>query len=218
MSSSVLILFWVSKKISGSGTLSHFEGRAGFSWTPAFKAGMSSAFPPRSPRLCSVSDECRFQTCGCVDSHQGLGGPGTEEWASGLSWWPGYHWSFLGWGVARGGIFVQLLTIGARLLGTCCPWVSMGEAVTERRSGTIPQWVWRPGWGGQVGPTSSRCRRCPWAGSGQMAGGRTVSLAPPFWGPWGQRGWWCAYRGDCSQSGGLGPAVTLALRPLLCRP
>ncbi|XP_057385241.1 platelet-derived growth factor subunit A isoform X5 [Balaenoptera acutorostrata] len=39
MSSSVLILFWVSKKISGSGTLSHFEGRAGFSWTPAFKAG-----------------------------------------------------------------------------------------------------------------------------------------------------------------------------------
>ncbi|KAM9056523.1 platelet-derived growth factor subunit A isoform 2-T5 [Megaptera novaeangliae] len=73
MSSSVLILFWVSKKISGSGTLSHFEGRAGFSWTPAFKAGMSSAFPARLPRLCSISDERRFQTRGCVDSHQGLG-------------------------------------------------------------------------------------------------------------------------------------------------
>lgn len=103
MSSSVLILFWVSKKISGSGTLSHFEGRAGFSRTPAFKAGVSSAFPPRVPRLRSVSNECRFRTCGCVDRLQGLGGPGTEEGASGLSWWPGYHWSFLGWGGGKRG-------------------------------------------------------------------------------------------------------------------
>lgn len=201
MSSSVLILFWVSKKISGSGTLSHFEGRAGFSWTPAFKAGMSSAFPPRLPRCAPFPMSAGPRLVGVWDSRQGLGGLGAEGRASGLSWWPGCHWSFLGWGVARGGVFVQLLTIGVHLLGTCCPWVSMGEAVTERRSGTIPQWVWRPGWGGQVGPTSSRCRCCPWAGSGQMAGGRTVSLAPPFWGPWGQRGWWCAYRGDCGQSG-----------------
>ena len=38
-----------------------------------------------------------------MDSHQGLGGPGTEEGASGLSWWPGHHWSFLGWGGGKRG-------------------------------------------------------------------------------------------------------------------
>ena len=133
--------------------------------------------------------------------------------ASGLRWWLGPHWNFLGRGGGKRGLFslcaaTELLATGVLPSWDPLPLVICGEAAMEGRSGEIPPtWVWGPRWGAQVGV---RCRSCRWAGSGQMAGGRTVCPSQSLSGSTGGReGGGTCTEGPVASLGGLGPCSDL---------
>lgn len=143
MSSSVLILFWVSEKISGSGTLSHCEGRAGLSWTAACTA-VRLVSPLCFLCLRFASSVCRFRLRARGQSPRPLCTAHRGEGSSGLGSWPGYHWSFLGRGGGENGLLGQLWPLRhafSEPSASGCLWLTVGEAVMEGRGGEMPHRV-----------------------------------------------------------------------------
>lgn len=181
MSSSVLILFWVSEKISGSGTLSHLReelgspGRRGARWRILCSRCVLCVC---TSFLVSAGSDCRH-----VDSLHGLcvlhiGDGGPRVWAHG--------WDTTG--ASWGGEVVRTGSLGSCGPGgmpsqSPLPLVNGGGSSDggERRGDAPPGLrAHYPGAGAVLGRGPPRRQVC-------------VSLPSPVWGPWEQSGWWCVY-------------------------